>query len=30
VRCLVEPGVTVNQAAAELGTSRATNYRKIA
>jgi transcriptional regulator of acetoin/glycerol metabolism len=30
VRCLVEPGVTVNQAAAELGMSRATIYRKIA
>ncbi|GAA5121455.1 AAA-type ATPase lid domain-containing protein [Pseudonocardia adelaidensis] len=30
VRCLVEPGVTVNEAAAELGMSRATIYRKIA
>ncbi|MHA6623951.1 helix-turn-helix domain-containing protein [Pseudonocardia sichuanensis] len=29
VRCLLEPGVTVNRAAAELGMSRATIYRKI-
>ncbi|TWF80480.1 regulatory Fis family protein [Pseudonocardia hierapolitana] len=30
VRCLVEPGTTVGRAAAELGMSRATIYRKIA
>jgi transcriptional regulator of acetoin/glycerol metabolism len=30
VRCLVQPGTTVNRAAAELGMSRATIYRKIA
>jgi sigma-54 dependent transcriptional regulator, acetoin dehydrogenase operon transcriptional activator AcoR len=29
VRCLIEPGATVNRAAAELGMSRATIYRKI-
>jgi transcriptional regulator of acetoin/glycerol metabolism len=30
VRCLLRPGTTVNRAAAELGMSRATIYRKIA
>jgi sigma-54 dependent transcriptional regulator, acetoin dehydrogenase operon transcriptional activator AcoR len=30
VRCLLEPGATVNRVAAELGMSRATIYRKIA
>jgi transcriptional regulator of acetoin/glycerol metabolism len=30
VRCLSRPGTTVGQAAAELGLSRATLYRKIA
>jgi sigma-54 dependent transcriptional regulator, acetoin dehydrogenase operon transcriptional activator AcoR len=29
VRCLLEPGATANRAAAELGMSRATIYRKI-
>jgi sigma-54 dependent transcriptional regulator, acetoin dehydrogenase operon transcriptional activator AcoR len=29
VRCLIEPGATVSRAAAELGMSRATIYRKI-
>jgi transcriptional regulator of acetoin/glycerol metabolism len=30
VRCLVQPGTTVNRAATELGMSRATIYRKVA
>ena len=30
VRCLTRPGVTMKEAAAELGMSRATIYRKLA